>query len=195
MLDRDVVLAKLDIVERCLGRIEEVRGGRRPELHPVDVDDITALNLQRAIQAAIDLAAHVVASRSYGLPASTAEVFTLLERQGLLEPGLADRLRRMVGFRNIAVHEYRKIDPDIVAAILDRHLGDPHSPGSPDRRGARALLVGCAPQMRPYCRSPGSNDFPQDVRRAKNRRCGTETSLFSRRAPRCWTQAPVARRE
>lgn len=124
MLDRDVVTAKIAVIDRCLARIEEVHGERRTDLQPVDVDDITALNLQRAIQAAIDLAVHVVASEGYGTPDSTADAFMLLERHGILDPSLAGRLRRMVGFRNIAIHEYKSVDPAIVERIIERHLGD-----------------------------------------------------------------------
>lgn len=124
MVDRDVVTAKIAMIERCLGRIEEVRGDRRPGLLPVDVEDITALNLQRAVQAAMDLATHVVAAEGYGAPDSTAGAFTLLEQRGILNPELALRLKKMVGFRNVAIHEYQTLDPAILAAILDRHLGD-----------------------------------------------------------------------
>ncbi len=124
MVDADVILAKLDVIDRCLGRIEAVRGGRRKELDTVDIDDIIAINLQRAIQAAIDLAAHVVAEEGYGVPDSTAGVFTLLERRGVIDGELAGRLRRMVGFRNVAIHEYRTVDPAIVETIIEKHLGD-----------------------------------------------------------------------
>ncbi|HEV7519200.1 MAG TPA: DUF86 domain-containing protein [Thermoanaerobaculia bacterium] len=97
---------------------------RRQELEPADVDDIIAINLQRAIQAAIDLAAHVAADEGYGVTDTTAGVFTLLEQRGVIDGGLAGRLRKMVGFRNIAIHEYRSVDPEIVEAILEKHLGD-----------------------------------------------------------------------
>ncbi|MEA2695120.1 MAG: hypothetical protein QOJ16_4507 [Acidobacteriota bacterium] len=124
MVDPDVVTAKLDIIDRCLQRIAEVRGERRKDLQPVDIEDITALNLQRAIQGAIDLAAHVVAEEGYGVPDSTAAVFTLLQERGVIDRELAGRLRRMVGFRNIAVHEYRTVDPAIVETIVEKHLDD-----------------------------------------------------------------------
>lgn len=124
MVDRDVVTAKLATIDRCLQRIAEVRGERRPVLLPVDVEDIVLLNLQRAVQAAIDLAAHVVASEGYGLPASVAGTFSLLEGRGVLDAALTARLRKMVGFRNIAVHNYQDLDPSIVEAIVTRHLGD-----------------------------------------------------------------------
>lgn len=88
------------------------------------MDDIASLNLQRAIQAAIDLANYIAATEGYGTPDSTAAVFTLLQQRGILDEELAGKLRRMVGFRNIAVHEYQIVNPAILQAILERHLGD-----------------------------------------------------------------------
>lgn len=82
------------------------------------------LNRQRAVQAAIDLATHVVTVEGYGLPDSLAASFSLLEGHGILDPDLAEPLRRMVGFRNVAIHNYQALDPRIVEAIITRHLGD-----------------------------------------------------------------------
>jgi uncharacterized protein YutE (UPF0331/DUF86 family) len=124
MVDPDVVAAKIAVIDRCLARVAEVRGDRRAQLSPVDVDDITALNLQRAVQAGIDLATHVVAAEGYGLPDSTAGTFDLLAEHGVIGRGLAERLRRMVGFRNIAIHDYKTIDPAILESIVQHHLGD-----------------------------------------------------------------------
>jgi uncharacterized protein YutE (UPF0331/DUF86 family) len=124
VVDRDVALAKIATIDRGLQRIADVRGQRRAALLPVDVEDIVLLNLQRALQAAIDLAAHVVATEGYGLPASVADAFSLLEGQGVLGALLAERLRRMVGFRNILIHNYRALDPAIVETIIARRLDD-----------------------------------------------------------------------
>jgi uncharacterized protein YutE (UPF0331/DUF86 family) len=124
LVNRDVVSAKLDVVDRCISRIEDVHSGQRNALLPIDVEDITALNLQRAVQAAIDLATHVVSTEGYGTPDSTADAFTLLERQGVIDSNLAGRLRRMVGFRNIAIHDYQSVDPAIVESIVEQRLGD-----------------------------------------------------------------------
>jgi uncharacterized protein YutE (UPF0331/DUF86 family) len=124
VVDRDVVTAKIAVIDRCLSRITEVRGERRSTLLPVDVGDITALNLQRAVQAAIDLASQVVTAAGYGLPDTTASAFSLLAERGVLGGELAERLRRMVGFRNVAIHEYQALDPEIVESIVQRHRGD-----------------------------------------------------------------------
>jgi len=124
VVDRDVVLAKVATIDRCLGRIAQTRGERRAVLLPVEVEDLVVLNLQRAVQAAIDLATHAVTTEAYGLPDSVASSFSILERHGVLDAELARRLRGMVGFRNVAIHDYQAIDPAIVESILSRHLDD-----------------------------------------------------------------------
>jgi uncharacterized protein YutE (UPF0331/DUF86 family) len=124
VVDRDVVTAKIAAIDRCLQRITFTRDERRTALLPIELEDIVVLNLQRAVQRAIGLATHVVTTEEYGLPDSVAAFFSVLERHGVIDAELADRLRKMAGFRNIAVHEYQALDPEIVEAIVTRHLDD-----------------------------------------------------------------------
>jgi uncharacterized protein YutE (UPF0331/DUF86 family) len=124
MIDFELVNAKRATIERCLARIAEVHGDGQPHLLAVDVADITAINLQRAIKAVIDLAVHVVAAESFGTPQSSAEAMTLLEHRGVIDPDLASRLRRMVSFRNRSIYEHQSVDPAVVKRIIERHLGD-----------------------------------------------------------------------
>ncbi len=92
MVDRDVVLAKVATIDRCLSRIVDVRA-RRAQLLPLDVEDLVLFNLQRAAQTAIDLASHVTTTEAFGLPDSVASTFTLLERNGVIDGDLAGRMR------------------------------------------------------------------------------------------------------
>lgn len=121
----DVVLNKAAIVERCLARVREVHAGDDANLLADQTrQDSILLNLQRACEASIDLAMHVVRKRRLGLPQESREAFDLLERAGLLPPDLAHAMRAMVGFRNVAVHSYRELDLAIVRAILRERLTD-----------------------------------------------------------------------
>ncbi len=122
MVDRDLVLAKVETLERCPARIDAAQ--ERAGLDALDRQDIVVLNLQRAVQAMLELAAHVVAREGLGVPDELAASFELLKRAGILGDDLADRMRRMTGFRNVAVHQYRKLDPDIVDSIVRNRLGD-----------------------------------------------------------------------
>lgn len=121
----DVVIGKAALIERCLLRIREVHAGddRRFTQDPLRQESIL-LNLQRACEASIDLAMHLVRVRRLGVPQGSREAFDLLREGGVIDASLADRLKRMVGFRNVVVHAYHAIDEGIVLAILRDRLGD-----------------------------------------------------------------------
>ena len=59
-----------------------------------------------------------------GVPQKSREAFALLEEHGHLDPDLSRRLVRMVGFRNVAIHEYQTLNLDIVRSIVEDHLTD-----------------------------------------------------------------------
>lgn len=124
MVDRDIVLAKIAVIHRCLGRIRESSNLDPERLNSFDVQDIVAVNLQRAAQAAIDLAAHLVASEKLGLPQDMRENFVLLREARILDTEVSERMKHMVGFRNIAVHEYQSLNTDILKNIVAERLGD-----------------------------------------------------------------------
>ena len=124
MVDRDILLAKLASIRKYLERIRKVTGATAESLENPDIQDIFVLNLQRAVQAAIDLAAHLVADEKIGLPANLKENFTLLESRQIINTPLSKRLQAMVGFRNIAVHDYQQLDLVILKSILEHRLGD-----------------------------------------------------------------------
>lgn len=123
-MKHDVILNKAANIERCLRRIGEVYQGRPEHLNDFTKQDSIVLNLQRACEASIDLAMAVVASGKLGVPQTSRDAFELLEQSGRLDSELADKMKAMVGFRNIAVHDYQKLNPDILRSILDLHLGD-----------------------------------------------------------------------
>jgi uncharacterized protein YutE (UPF0331/DUF86 family) len=121
----DVILNKTSIIERCLRRVREEYDDDPANLHDdITKQDAIILNLQRACQAAIDLAMHLVREHELGMPQESREAFALLEEEGHLDPALSRRLMRMVGFRNVAVHEYQNLNLDIVQSIVEEHLSD-----------------------------------------------------------------------
>ena len=124
MVDRDVVFAKIGIIQRCLKRILQSTALDPAALDDFDKQDIFVLNLQRAVQATIDLAAHVTASEGLGLPQELKDNFRFLKEQGIISTELTVKMEKMIGFRNIAVHEYQEIDPDILKVILTKNLKD-----------------------------------------------------------------------
>lgn len=121
----DVILNKAASIERCLRRISEELAGDRQNLFANQTrQDAIILNLQRACETAIDLAMYVISRRRLGLPQESRDAFTLLQTAGILPLDLATRMQRMVGFRNVAVHEYTRLNLGIVNTIITKHLED-----------------------------------------------------------------------
>jgi len=119
----DVLLNKAGIIERCLRRVREEYAGDPSRLRSFTHQDAIVLNLERACQAAIDLAMHLVARGHLGVPQDSKDAFVLLERAGALSTAAARRMTAMVGFRNVAVHEYQTLDIEILRDICEtRHL-------------------------------------------------------------------------
>lgn len=121
----DVVVNKSGTIERCLKRVLEEYRGHEDELETnFTRQDALVLNLLRACETAIDLAMHVVRTERLGVPQSSRHAFELLAEGGVIERDVADRMRRMVGFRNVAVHAYRELDLAILRSIVEQRLDD-----------------------------------------------------------------------
>ena len=120
----DVVVNKLAIIERCLSRVHEEYEGKPQNLENFTKQDSIILNIQRACEAAIDLAMHLVAENSWGVPQSSRDAFDILEHRGIIAGPLAKKLKAMIGFRNIAVHNYKTINLDVVRKVIENNLGD-----------------------------------------------------------------------
>jgi uncharacterized protein YutE (UPF0331/DUF86 family) len=124
MPDMDIILAKIGNIQRCLKRIKETTDLRPESLEDIDKQDIFIFNLQRAIEATIDIATHIVASEGLGLATTIKESFKLLRDAGIIDDKLMKKMQAMVGFRNIVVHDYTSIDLDILKSILSNNLKD-----------------------------------------------------------------------
>lgn len=121
----DVLLNKAAAIERAVQRARDEYGGDDANLLVNQTrQDAIILNLQRACEGSIDAAMHLVRVHRLGIPQETREAFDLLERAGQLDASLAGRLRKMVGFRNVAVHDYQKLNLDVVRSILTDRLDD-----------------------------------------------------------------------
>ncbi|KAF0995886.1 type VII toxin-antitoxin system HepT family RNase toxin [Geobacillus sp. TFV-3] len=120
----DVILNKISVIERCLKRIREEYNDDPKNLQNYTKQDSIVLNLQRACEACIDLAMHIVAEQKFGLPQHSRDAFALLEEHGVISPAVSKKMKAMVGFRNIAVHDYQQLNLGILQAIVEHHLDD-----------------------------------------------------------------------
>lgn len=123
-MKNDIILNKISIIERCVRRVKEEYADNPANLSNFTKQDSIILNLQRACEASIDLAMHIVAERKLGLPQNSRDAFTFLENEEVLSSSLSQKMKAMVGFRNIAVHDYQEVNVVILQKILEDHLID-----------------------------------------------------------------------
>jgi len=120
-----VLIAKAGIIRRCVGRARQ-EYLTNPTTFALDLSrqDAAILNIVRACDAVVGMGQHLIRRERLGVPQSARDVFELLHRGGWLESSLLPVMKNMVGFRNIAVHEYQTLKLPITVAIITQHLGD-----------------------------------------------------------------------
>jgi uncharacterized protein YutE (UPF0331/DUF86 family) len=121
----DVLVNKAASIERCVGRARE-EYLKDPSSFATDItrQDAAIMNIQRACKAALDMGQHLIRRERLGSPQSARGVFDMLAENGWIEPSLAGGLKRMVGFRNIAVHQYQTLQLPITISIITGHLDE-----------------------------------------------------------------------
>lgn len=121
----EIILNKIAIIRNCLRQVKKYYIGFEGEFADNFMrQDAIILNLQRMCEASIDLALRIIRLRKLGLPQDSRDAFVTLEKAKLLSPKLSADLQNMVGFRNVAVHDYQKVNLAIVKSILESHLTD-----------------------------------------------------------------------
>jgi len=123
MID-DVTLNKIEIMKRCIRRVEEEYDGNPKNLENYTKQDSITLNIQRACEAVIDLGMHVIAERGLGIPQTSRDTFEILQDNRIISPEMSERLKAMIGFRNIAIHNYQRLNLKIIQAIIEKHMED-----------------------------------------------------------------------
>ncbi len=125
MIDKEMISAKFDIIERDMEFLNEFK--------EMDEDDFlnNYKNIQSAkyslleiIEACIDISTHIVAAKMFGRIEEYREIFHVLGQRRVLDKDLALRLEDMAGFRNLLVHRYGNIDNLRVLEIIKNDLDD-----------------------------------------------------------------------
>lgn len=121
----DVLINKAATIERCVRRArEEYAADPAGFASNFTRQDAAILNIQRACEAALDMGQHLIRRERLGVPQSARDVFALLARGGWIDSELAEALKRMVGFRNIAMHDYESLQLPITIRIIETHLDE-----------------------------------------------------------------------
>jgi uncharacterized protein YutE (UPF0331/DUF86 family) len=124
-LPDDVLLNKAATIERCVLRARD-EYQKNPLTFATDFtrQDAAILNIQRACEAALDMGQHLIRKHKLGIPQSSRDVFALLATANFLPAELAEKMKKMVGFRNIAVHEYQRLQLAVTEYVITQRLDD-----------------------------------------------------------------------
>lgn len=121
----DIIINKITSLQRCVQRARSIYKNKQKDfLCDFDAQDAAILNILRACELAIDLANYLIKQNKFGIPTSSTGSFDLLSQNNIISFEVAEKLKKMVSFRNISVHEYQKINYQIVIAVIENGLDD-----------------------------------------------------------------------
>lgn len=124
MENKAVILNKYESIERCIKRINEEYDNDSNNLNNYSKSDAIVLNLQRCCELVIDIAMYIVSTKQLGIPQSKKEAFEILLKNNYITEDIFKKMKGMIGFRNIAVHDYQEIDEEILIDVIENHLED-----------------------------------------------------------------------
>ena len=116
---------QVDSIARCIERIESKKPFTLEKLKSdFDLQDVISVNLERIVQASVNISGMIISKSQYPAPLEMAECFEVLKTLQFIDDYTCLRMKKAVGFRNLMVHEYEKIDWQIVFRITENHLED-----------------------------------------------------------------------
>lgn len=125
MLDREAIGNRINEIRRRRSFLEDCVGEPFEEFtEDISHYEAALRHIQIAVQACIDIARHIIAVRRLGLPEEMRESFSVLAKHGILSEDLAERLTHAASVRNILVHSYIDVDPQIIHKIIQEDLPD-----------------------------------------------------------------------
>jgi len=124
VIDRERILVKLDELDGYLRELRSIAPAQLGEYQTIEKKRACERLLQVAVEATIDVCALLVAGLRLGLPGEEDDLFEKLLRREVISPSMAAVLKQMKGLRNLLVHEYGRINDEIVFETVRRRLGD-----------------------------------------------------------------------
>ncbi|MEO0115205.1 MAG: DUF86 domain-containing protein [candidate division WOR-3 bacterium] len=125
VLDKKVIEARLRRLDRAVNKLKRfAKISRADYLANEDYQELVERNFQVAIQTCIDIANYLIAQENLSVPDEEENIFVTLSKSKIIPKALGERIKGMIGFRNILVHEYLGIDHNLVYDLLQNRLAD-----------------------------------------------------------------------
>jgi uncharacterized protein YutE (UPF0331/DUF86 family) len=123
----EIYSRKFELIEDSLKKLSEIKKAN-PTLDKYRSSwkekDSAERNIQKIVEAFIDVGKMLIALRRLKEPANNREVFLILEEKGLFPSEFIPLVDKMIGMRNIIVHSYNRINDEIVYGVLKKNLTD-----------------------------------------------------------------------
>ena len=118
MVGDDVTVARLKLLAEYTSDLQELQSVTREEYRQNKlIRQAVERTLHTAIEACLDIGHHPIATRRFRSPVDNTDVFAVLSEESIISPDLATRLMKMARFRSFLVHEYTRLDNDIVYGV------------------------------------------------------------------------------
>jgi uncharacterized protein YutE (UPF0331/DUF86 family) len=118
-INRDILINKAQTIERCVARAREEYAVDPSSFSSNHThQDAAILNIQRACEASLDIAQHIISNENLGVAQSARDGFVLLAKNSIITQALCTQMQAMQGFRNIAVHDYQSLHTNIVERVI-----------------------------------------------------------------------------
>jgi len=125
VVDKTLLLRKLAELEEYLGQIKEYTNVSAEQYSKQwRTQRIVERTLQMMIESCADIAGHIISDRGYRVPTSYGDTFRVLYEKDILTKDLLETMEKISKFRNIIVHHYDRIAPEIIVNILRKDLDD-----------------------------------------------------------------------
>lgn len=123
----DIYARKFDIIDESLKKLSEIKR-ETPTFNKYRISwkdrDSAERNIQKIVEAIINLGKILIAEKKLKEPSSNREVFQILEENKIFPSEFIPLIDKMIGMRNNIVHSYNRIDDSIVYGFLKRNLPD-----------------------------------------------------------------------
>ncbi len=125
MVDKLLISRKIAELDTYLKQIKEYKN-ISPNEYKRDwkTQRVVERTLHMMIELCIDIANHIISDENLRTPTSYADTFSVLMEEGIINKSLFKRLEKMAKFRNIIVHQYETVEPEIIVSILRKNLKD-----------------------------------------------------------------------
>ena len=109
-VDKNLIKEKLEKIDDYIKRIETMEFSQDQFLENRDLQDLLTFRLQQAVETAIDIATHLIASLNLKKPETARSSFEVLAANKIISQDLSKKMMLAVSFRNIIVHQYEEFD-------------------------------------------------------------------------------------